>query len=342
MSAMLEVKNLSVSFYTPRGEIQAVRDVSFELHRGEILAVVGESGCGKSVMCKSIMGLLPDIAKIRSGSIVLDGADISAYGRRQMSRLCRNKLSMVFQNPMSSLDPVMSIGAQIGEAVKMRHPEMTRRAVHARVCELMELTGIDNAEERSRMYPQSFSGGMRQRAVTAAALASEPEIIIADEPTTALDVTIQSRILKLFDDIRHKFGTSIIFVSHDLGAVAGIADRINVMYAGKIIETGTVRDIFDDPRHPYTRGLLRSLPSFNAGSGRLYEIPGMPPQLIDPPKGDAFAERNEYAMQIDYEEEPPMFRISETHSAAAWLLDERAAEAAKYYYAHTAFNDRHR
>ena len=337
MSNVLEVKNLSVSFYTPRGEIQAVRDISFELKKGEILAVVGESGCGKSVMCKSIMGLLPDIAKIKSGSVVLDGTDISSCGRLQMSRLCRNKLSMVFQNPMSSLDPVMSIGAQIGEAVKLRHPEYSRKAVHERVCELMELTGIEQAEERSRMYPQSFSGGMRQRAVIAAALASEPEIVIADEPTTALDVSIQARILDLFNEIRHSFGTSVIFVSHDLGAVARIADRINVMYAGRIIETGTTDDIFGDPRHPYTRGLLRSLPSFNTGNDKLYEIPGMPPVLIDPPCGDAFAERNEYAMQIDYEEEPPMFKISETHSAATWLLDERAADAAKYYYAQTAF-----
>lgn len=337
MSVMLEVKNLSVSFYTLRGEIQAVRDVSFELKKGEILAVVGESGCGKSVMCKSIMGLLPGIAKIKSGSISLDGTDISGYGRRQMSRLCRNKLSMVFQNPMSSLDPVMSIGAQIGEAVKLRHPEFSRKAVHERVCELMELTGIEHADERSRMYPQSFSGGMRQRAVIAAALASEPEIMIADEPTTALDVSIQARILDLFNEIRNSTGTSIIFVSHDLGAVARIADRINVMYAGRMIETGTVDDIFDDPRHPYTRGLLRSLPSFNTGSGRLYEIPGMPPQLIDPPGGDAFAERNEYALQIDYEEAPPMFRISETHSAATWLLDPRASESAEYCYGHTSF-----
>lgn len=324
MSQLLEVKNLSVSFDTPRGEVQAVRDVSFSLGEGEVLAIVGESGCGKSVLCKSIMRLLPPTARIKSGRICVNGTDISTWKEREMQGLRGSLFSMVFQDPMTSLNPTMTIGAQIGEAVLAHQPKLDREALNRRVMELMELVGIEHAAERARLYPYNFSGGMRQRSVMAIALASNPRILFADEPTTALDVTIQAQILDLLRQVQQKLGTATVLVSHDLGVVARIADRVAVMYAGKIVEIGTAEDIYYDPRHPYTWGLMQSLPALSKGRDSLHTIPGMPPSLIDPPKGDAFACRNEYALAIDYEQEPPMFKISDTHYAATWLLDERA------------------
>jgi len=328
MEELLKVNHLSVSFDTPQGEIEAVRDVSFVLNAGEVLAIVGESGCGKSVLCKTVMKLLPDIARIKSGSIEINGTDITGYRERDMRRLRGKIFSMVLQDPMTALNPTMTIGKQIAEAVLVHNRKLSSAEVYRRVLELMELVGIEDPEERFKMYPCHFSGGMRQRAVLAAALASGARILFADEPTTSLDVTIQAQILDLFRDIQKKTGTATILVSHDLGVVARAADRIAVMYAGKIVEMGTAEDIFYDPRHPYTWGLMRSLPAFSRGKERLYAIPGMPPALIDPPQGDAFAERNEYALAIDYEEMPPMFQISDTHSAATWLLDERAPRIA--------------
>lgn len=324
MSELLEVNNLSVSFFTPTGEVQAVRGVSFSLRAGEVLAVVGESGCGKSVLCKSIMRLLPRTARIRSGSILVNGTDITACRERDMHRLRGKLFSMVFQDPMTALNPTMTIGAQIGEAVRAHQPRLSGSALRSRVAELMTLVGIDRPEERMRLYPHHFSGGMRQRSVLAIALAGNPSLLFADEPTTALDVTIQAQILDLLRDVQEKLGTATVFVTHDLGVVARVADRVAVMYAGKIVETGTAEEIFYDPRHPYTWGLLRSLPAFSRGRSTLYAIPGMPPSLLHPPRGDAFACRNEYALGIDYEEEPPMFRVTDTHYAATWLLDERA------------------
>lgn len=324
MAELLEIKNLSVSFDTPQGELQAVRDVSLSLRSGEVLAIVGESGCGKSVLCRTVMKLLPGNARIKSGTIQVDGVDITNYRQRDMERLRGRVFSMVLQDPMASLNPTLSIGGQIAEAVRVHAPKAERDTVHRRVIELMELVGIPEPEQWYELYPHHFSGGMRQRAVIAIALASNPRILLADEPTTSLDVTIQAQILDLLRDIRRKLGTAIILVSHDLGVVARIAGRVAVMYAGKIVETGTAEDIFYDPRHPYTWGLMRSLPSLAPEGGELYTIPGMPPSLIDPPRGDAFACRNEYALAIDYEEAPPMFQISDTHCAATWLLDERA------------------
>ena len=324
MAELLEVKNLSVSFDTPRGELQAVRDVSFTLHEGEVLAVVGESGSGKSVLCKAIMKLLRKDARIKSGSIQVDGVDITAYRPRDMERLRGKLFSMVFQDPMTSLNPTIAIGEQIAEAVRVHNRRLSRYAVHRRVIELMELVGIDQPEQRYGLYPYNFSGGMRQRSVLAIALASNPRILFADEPTTALDVTIQAQILDLLRDIQMKLGTATVLVSHDLGVVARVADRVAVMYAGRIVEIGTTEEIFYDPRHPYTWGLMRSLPAYAQRGEPLYTIPGMPPSLIDPPVGDAFACRNEYALAIDYEEEPPMFQVSPTHFAATWLLDKRA------------------
>ncbi len=326
MSELLEVKHLSVSFDTSQGEVEAVRDVSFSLRAGEILAVVGESGCGKSVMCKSLMKLLPGNAKIKAGSICINGVDITSYKEKEMQKLRGKLFSMVFQDPMTSLNPTMTIGAQIAEAVLIHQPKLPPVEVKRRVLELMELVGIEQAEERANLYPWNFSGGMRQRSVLAIALASDPDILIADEPTTSLDVTIQAQILDLLREIQKKLGTATILVSHDLGVVARCADRVAVMYAGKIIETGKTEEVYYDPKHPYTWGLLRSLPALSRGKNRLYTLPGMPPSLIHPPKGDAFACRNAYALAIDYEEEPPMFRVTDSHYAATWLLDERAAD----------------
>lgn len=324
MSELLKVNHLSVSFDTPAGEVQAVRDVSFSLRPGEVLAIVGESGCGKSVLCKSILRLLPQTARIKSGEILVNGTDIVGYRERDMRALRGKLFSMVFQDPMTALDPTMTVGAQIAEAVLVHQPKLGKEQARQRVIELMKLVGIQRPEERMGLYPYHFSGGMRQRVVMAIALAGNPRILFADEPTTALDVTIQAQILELLREIQKKLGTATVFVTHDLGVVARVADRVAVMYAGKIVEIGTAEEIFYDPRHPYTWGLLRSLPALSRGKTVLPTIPGMPPTLLDPPKGDAFACRNEYALAIDYEEEPPMFRITDTHYAATWLLDPRA------------------
>ena len=326
MDELLKVEHLAVSFETDAGELEAVRDVSFSLRPGEVLAIVGESGCGKSVLCKSIMRLLPERAKIKSGSIRINDTDISAYKEKEMQKLRGRLFAMVFQDPMTSLNPTMTIGAQIAEAVLVHQPKLKKEAVQKRVLQLMELVGIERPEARAKLYPWNFSGGMRQRSVLAIALASDPAILIADEPTTALDVTIQAQILDLLKEIQHRLGTATILVSHDLGVVARVADRVAVMYAGKICEIGTAEEIYYDPKHPYTKGLLRSLPALSHGKETLRTLPGMPPSLVHPPKGDAFACRNENALAIDYEQQPPMFRVSDTHYAATWLLDERAAK----------------
>ena len=324
MENILEVKNLSVSFDSAEGEVEAVRDVSFALKRGEVLAIVGESGCGKSVLCKSIMKLLPQSAWIKNGSICIHGQNITGYREKEIQALRGKTFSMIFQDPMTALNPTIKIGRQIAEAVLIHKKNQSKEQVMKRGMELMELVGIEQAKERFHQYPWQFSGGMRQRCVMAIALASDPEILFADEPTTALDVTIQAQILDLLREVQDKLGTATILVSHDLGVVARVADRVAVMYAGKIVEIGTAEEIYYDPRHPYTWGLMRSLPAFSRGGQSLYTIPGMPPTLIHPPKGDAFASRNEYALNIDYEEMPPMFQITETHQAATWLLDPRA------------------
>ena len=299
MENVLEVRNLSVSFDSPKGEVQAVRDVSFSLHKGEVLAVVGESGCGKSVLCKSIMKLLPKTARIKEGSIRVMGTDITGYKEKEMQKIRGKIFSMIFQDPMTSLNPTMKIGQQIAEAILIHDKRKTKEQVYKKVLELMELVGIEHAQERYHSYPYNFSGGMRQRSVMAIALASDPDILFADEPTTALDVTIQAQILDLLGEIQKKMGTSTILVSHDLGVVARTADRVAVM---------------------------QSLPYFSRGKENLYTIPGMPPSLVNPPKGDAYACRNEYALGIDYEEMPPMFQITDTHYAATWLLDKRAPQ----------------
>ena len=324
MEELLKIENLSVGIRSASGNVQAVRDVSLTLHPGEVLAIVGESGCGKSMLCKTMMKLLPKSAKIEGGKIVANGVDITDYSERDMRRLRGKLFSMIFQDPMTALNPTIPIGKQIAEAILIHEPKLSKEEVYDRVIKLMELVGIKQPHERYKLYPYNFSGGMRQRSVMAIALAANPKILLADEPTTALDVTIQAQILDLLKDIQTKLGTATILVSHDLGVVARCADRVAIMYAGKIVEIGTAEEVYYDPRHPYTWGLMQSLPALNKGAKELKTIPGMPPTLIDPPAGDAFACRNEYAREIDYHEQPPMFQITDTHYAATWLLDPRA------------------
>ena len=325
MDNVLEIKNLSVSFATEQGEVEAVRDVSLSLHKGETLAIVGESGSGKSVLCRSVLKLLSPNAFIKQGEIIAGNRDITYFSEPQMQALRGKLFSMVFQDPMLSLNPTMPIGKQITEAI-LRNKKIAGVSAKQRALELLQLVGLEDAAQRFYLQPHFFFGGMRQRCVLAIALASQPEILFADEPTTALDVTMQSQILDLLQSLQKKMQLAIVFVSHDLGVVARIADRVAIMYAGKIVEIGTAEEIFYDPRHPYTWGLLQAQPFFAPRGGKLYSIPGMPPTLLHPPRGDAFAARNEYALQIDYKKAPPFYKISETHHAASWLLDPQAPQ----------------
>lgn len=319
MEKVLEVMDLNISFHTFGGEVQAIRGVNFDLNKGETLAIVGESGSGKSVTAKSIMRLLPESnSEIKSGQILFADKDITKLNDKEMQKVRGKEISMIFQDPMTSLNPTMTIGKQIMEPI-IKHQKMNKTLAKKLALELLRLVGIAKVEERFKQYPHQFSGGMRQRVVIAISLACNPKILIADEPTTALDVTIQAQILELMKDLQKKIDTSIIFITHDLGVVANVADRVAVMYGGKIVEIGTVDEIFYNPKHPYTWGLISSMPNLDTGEAELYAIPGSPPDLLHPPKGDAFAPRNQYAMKIDLEKEPPMFKISDTHYAATWL-----------------------
>ncbi|MRH43386.1 ATP-binding cassette domain-containing protein [Aquibacillus halophilus] len=324
MDNILEVKDLHVSFDTYGGEVKAVRGVSFDLKKGETLAIVGESGSGKSVTTRAIARLIPSPpGRIKEGEILLDGKDLAKLKEKQMQQIRGKEISTIFQDPMTSLNPTMKIGAQIMEGL-IKHQKMSRSKAKERTIELLDLVGLPNAKDRVDQYPHQFSGGQRQRVVIAIALACNPKVLIADEPTTALDVTIQAQILELMKDIQKKTDSSIIFITHDLGVVANVADRVAVMYAGKIVEIGTVDEIFYNPKHPYTWGLLGSMPTLDNDEESLVAIPGSPPDMLNPPKGDAFAPRNEYALEIDNEMEPPMFKVSDTHYAATWLLHENA------------------
>lgn len=319
---ILQVKDLSVSFRVNEGSVKAVRNISFDLMEGETLAIVGESGSGKSVTTKAILGILSKNASIDSGEILYKGEDLTKYTEEQFHKIRGKEISLVFQDPLSALNPIMKIGQQITETLRLRE-KMSKEAAKKRAIELMEVVGITNAAERFEQYPFQFSGGMRQRIVIAIALACDAPVMICDEPTTALDVTIQAKILDEIKEIKQKRGLSVIFITHDLGVVANMADRICVIYAGKIVEYGTSEDIFYRPAHPYTWALLSSMPDLETKE-RLFSIPGTPPNMIFPPKGDAFAARNQYALAIDYEEEPPFFQLSDTHYAATWLLHPSA------------------
>lgn len=325
MEKILEIKDLEVKFHTQSGTVHALRGVNFHLNKGETLALVGESGSGKSVTAQAIMKLLPTPpAEITKGQIILDGEDIVPKTEKQMEKIRGNVVSMIFQDPMTSLNPTMRVGRQIDELI-MKNEKVSRQEAKRRAIELLDMVGIPNAASRYNQYPHQFSGGMRQRVMIAIAVAARPKLLIADEPTTALDVTIQAQILELMKRLKEKLETSIIFITHDLGVVANMADRVAVMYAGQIVEIGTSDEIFYDPRHPYTWGLLSSIPSLDANDGEeLHAIPGSPPDLTKPPVGDAFARRSPYALQIDFEKEPPMFQVSETHFVKSWLLHPNA------------------
>lgn len=322
---VLKIKHLSVDFKTMEGELHAIRDVTLKLHPGEVLALVGESGSGKSVTTKSIMGLLPHNAEIVSGTIEYEGQDLLKLPEKKLQELRGNEFAEIFQDPMTALDPTMRVGKQIMEPLLL-HQNMNKATAKQKALAVMEKVGIVNAKERFNNFPYQFSGGMRQRIVIAMALICHPKVLIADEPTTALDVTIQSQILQLIKQLKDELGTAVIFITHDLGVVAGIADRVAVMYAGRILEFGTVEDIFYHPQHPYTIGLLKSTPTMDMNEGELESIPGNPPNLINPPAGDPFAQRNKYALQIDYEKLPPFFKVSDTHYAATWLLHDHAPQ----------------
>ena len=324
---ILSVKDLRVNFRAYGGLVQAVRGISFDLHRGETLAIVGESGSGKSVSIRAIMGILANNAIIESGEILYDGMDLTKVKEEDFHHIRGNRIGLIFQDPLSALNPIMKIGQQITEVLHL-HNKMTKEEARERALELMRAVGIPDVERRIEQYPFQFSGGMRQRIVIAIALAGDPEILICDEPTTALDVTVQAKILELINQIKRDRNLSVIFITHDLGVVANMADRVNVMYAGKVVETGTVEEIFFEPAHPYTWALLSSMPDLQTKE-RLLAIPGTPPNMIYPPKGDAFAARNQYAMKIDFEKEPPFFKLSETHLAATWLLHPMASQVNK-------------
>ena len=320
---LLDVQGLKTYFHTFKGVVKAVDNVSFSLKEGEILGIVGESGSGKSVTSFSILKLVEDPGVVDADHIMFDGKDLAKISERDMSKIRGKDISMVFQDPMTSLNPLYTIQRQMEEVLILHEPQMNKAQRRERCIELLHAVGIPNPEERLKEYPNQFSGGMRQRVIIAIALATNPKLLIADEPTTALDVTIQAKILDEIKSIKKSQGLSVIFITHDLGVVANMADRICVMYAGKIVEVGTAEEIFYSPAHPYTWALLSSMPDLETKE-RLFSIPGTPPNMIFPPKGDAFAERNQYAMAVDYEEQPPFFKLSDTHYAATWLLHPNA------------------
>ncbi|MGO4929421.1 ABC transporter ATP-binding protein [Fundicoccus sp. Sow4_D5] len=329
---ILEMRDLNVSFRTSQGSIEAIRGVNLDLYKAETLAIVGESGSGKSVTVKTIMGILANNQRINSGVIdykyeqngQMTSVDLLKISKKEMRRTFNGKrIAMVFQDPMTSLNPTMTIGAQIMEGMFI-HYKTGKKEARQKALSLLELVGITNGEERIDQYPHQLSGGMRQRVVIAIALACDPEILICDEPTTALDVTIQAKILELIKAIQEKTGIAVIYITHDLGVVSKVADYVNVMYAGRIVERGTVDDIFYNPKHPYTWGLLSAMPDVNTTSDKLYAIPGNPPNLAHHKQGDPFYVRNVYALNIDKRLDPPVFQVSDTHYVASWLMHENA------------------
>ena len=319
MDKLLQVNNLETSFFTRIGEVKAVRGVSFFLNKGEALGIVGESGSGKSITMLSIMGLLSENGKIKNGEIIFDNKDLTKLSEKQMEGIRGNEIGMIFQDPMTSLNPVYTIGNQLMEPI-IKHKKISKAEAYKKAVDILSLVGIPSPEKRMKQYPHEFSGGMRQRAIIAMALSCDPKMIIADEPTTALDVTIQAQILELLKDIKERLNTSIVLITHDLGVVANICTRINVMYGGLIVETGSTEDIFYNPKHPYTLGLLQSIPNPNENKKeKLKPIEGQPPDLLKPPVGCPFFDRCEYAMKICKEKTPPYFDFGINHKAACWV-----------------------
>ena len=326
---ILSAENISVGFKVRSSELRAIRNVSLELKEQETLAIVGESGSGKSVLTKTFTGMLESNGAITGGTIRYQDKILSDLKKDSEWDGIRGKeIATIFQDPMTSLNPIKTIGSQISEVI-IKHQKKSPKEAKQMAIDLMNRTGIPYAEKRYDDYPFQYSGGMRQRIVIAIALACRPKILICDEPTTALDVTIQAQILDLIRELQEEYKFTTIFITHDLGVVASIADRVAVMYAGQIGETGTVEDIYYNPQHPYTWSLLSSLPQLGNRGDQLYSVPGTPPSLYKDIKGDAFAPRSSYAMEIDFAEEPPMFQVSETHFAKTWLLDPRAPKAEK-------------
>lgn len=317
---LLEVKDLAISFFNKTGEIQAVRGISYTLHRGEVLGIVGESGSGKSVSSHGILRLTPDSGKVKSGEILFEGRDILKMSKKELQELRGNRIAMIFQDPMTSLDPLFTVEYQLNESLK-KHTQMDSAARKKRMLELLELVGINQPERRLKQYPYEFSGGMRQRVMIAMALSCDPALLIADEPTTALDVTIQAQIVDLLKELKERLGMAIIFITHDLGVVSDICDKIIVMYAGKVVEEGMSRQIFYHQKHPYTKGLLESVPDIESDvNEKLKPIPGNPPDMSSLKPGCAFAPRCSQAMRICVKQEPPLFELDETHCAACWQL----------------------
>ena len=321
---ILKVEDLKTSFMTSSGEVQAVRGVSFEVHKGEILGIVGESGSGKSVTSMSILRLLADTARIKNGKIEFEGTDLTKVSDKQMREIRGQKIAMVFQDPMSSLNPLIPVGKQVAEMIHVHHPEMKRDELQAATLELFREVRIPEAEKRLKSYPHEFSGGMRQRVMIAMALANHPDLLITDEPTTALDVTIQHQILKQMRSLQEEYGTSIIFITHDLGVVAELCDRVVVLYGGLVMEEAEINDLFENPLHPYTMGLLASIPGLTKDKReRLQSIPGSPPDMPKPPKGCPFASRCQFARNICAAECPPFVQVG-SRQARCWLLQPDA------------------
>jgi oligopeptide/dipeptide ABC transporter ATP-binding protein len=325
LSHLLEVEDLKVSFRVSSGEIHALRGVSFHVNSGETLAVVGESGCGKSVTAQAIMGMIPSPhGRVKEGRILFKGQDLTKFNKKEFRSIRGSEIGMVFQDPMTSLNPTMKVGSQIDE-VLIKNQKLSKKVAKQKTIELLKLVGISDASSRYSQYPHEFSGGMRQRVVIAIALACNPELIIADEPTTALDVTIQAQILELLKKLQKERNTSIMLITHDLGVVAEVADRVAVMYAGVVVESGRVEEIFESPKHPYTWGLLNSIPKIESSEReRLIPIEGSPPDLFNPPKGCPFAARCPFTMEVCLEHMPGIEEISEHHQARCWLNDPRA------------------
>ena len=316
--ALLEVKDLHTSFYTPAGEVKAVNGVSFNLERGKVLGIVGESGSGKSVTAYSIMQILEKTGKIVSGSVKFDGQELVGIGEEGMKKIRGNKISIIFQDPMTSLNPTYTIGHQLMEAI-MLHTPRNKQQAWDRAVEMLRLVNVNEPEKRMKQYPFEFSGGMRQRVMIAMALACEPDILIADEPTTALDVTIQAQILELMQSLQKELGMAIIMITHDLGVVAQLCDEVVVMYAGSICEQGTADEIFYNPRHEYTKGLMRSIPTLESDGQRLHPITGTPIDLLNMPAGCPFAPRCDAAMKICLRERAERMQINDNHQAACWV-----------------------
>ena len=325
MEPILQIENLKTSFMTSNGEVQAVRGVSFSVEKGEIVGLVGESGSGKSVASMSILKLLADTARIKEGTILFEGQDLTQCSRAQMRKIRGGKISMIFQDPMSSLNPLIPVGKQVAEMIREHHPEKSRAQIKQEVLSLFEQVRIPEPEKRFKSFPHEFSGGMRQRVMIAMALANRPELLIADEPTTALDVTIQDQILKQLRELKKEYGTSIIFITHDLGVVAELCDRVVVLYGGLVMEEASIFDIFEHPSHPYTLGLLASIPALDQDkSRRLLPIPGSPPDMTKPPLGCPFAPRCPYARVICGQSLPEMRALSKDHKSRCWLLEPDA------------------